>query len=497
MGMASSQARLCSLTSRQADIRLRLTDISNKNMSLTRDMNKLSLEYQRALNSKTYKWTNNGGVSYVDLSYNNLMRPSDMNLNKAYLLTNQNGRILIDDKYKKYAEMISPDGLSGGDWESNRTAILAELLGMDESSLSTAVSLQENVWELKDQVEAKKAEKPAITSTYGNVGDILGTFAKTSANFEEKDDWESAYNSNDYVNVGDANSAETNLKQLMTNLGENLAEVLGIDKDHERDKYDKFMEKITDTYISGYIGNFKDSPSDKDIENMKKGSPVWYDKDTYYVSVKEIINNIFAASGAESTSSGSYKYYNINDTKGDDSYAATKAEYYVWEGEYEALLEQYEAAQNECNSALPANTERLISFYDDLFSAIADKGWEHNNSLNDTSYLNEMLQNNIYTLTTVDRAVAKDDNGEYSWTNEYDTDIASNFMSVVSVRDDDAVYEAQAEYEYKKGLINSKQKKNDIAMEQLSTKGNAIKTEKEKLQEIIGKHIERTFNVFG
>ena len=279
----------------------------------------------------------------------------------------------------------------------------------------------------------------------------------------------------------------------MKDLGEALAEVLGIDEDYEPDKYKEFMEDITNTHISALTNRFIDNPNEDDINTMKKGEPVWYNDKTYCVSVKHIIDIIFDQSDAEAISDISYKYYDINS----DEYQTSKTEYYKKKGEYEALLEQYEAAQNECNSALPANTERLISFYDDLFSAIADKGWEHNNSLNDTSYLNEMLQNNIYTLTTVDRAVAKDDNGEYSWTNEYDTDIASNFMSVVSVRDDDAVYEAQAEYEYKKGLINSKQKKNDIAMEQLSTEGDAIKTEMEKIKEIIGKNVERTFNVFG
>ena len=105
MGMSASQVRLLQLTGRKNDIGRQLTTLSNEKMALTRDMHKISKEYQQALNSKILKWSNNGGVSYIDLSYDNLMKPGVMNQNKAYLLTDFDGKIVLDRAYKTYAEM--------------------------------------------------------------------------------------------------------------------------------------------------------------------------------------------------------------------------------------------------------------------------------------------------------------------------------------------------------------------------------------------------------
>ena len=95
MGMAASQARLLQLTSRKNDIGYELTRLSNDKVSLSREMQKVSRKYQDSLNQKVLKWSNNNGVSYIDLSYNNLMKPSTMNQNKPYLLTDQNDKIVI------------------------------------------------------------------------------------------------------------------------------------------------------------------------------------------------------------------------------------------------------------------------------------------------------------------------------------------------------------------------------------------------------------------
>ena len=125
--MAASQVRFLHLTGRKADIGRQLQSLSLDKMSLARDMKRVTKEYQEALNSKVLKWSRNAGATYVDLSYNNLMRPNSANGNTPYLLTDNNGKVVLDSKYQKYAEIISPDGNAYGDWESNRTAILSQL----------------------------------------------------------------------------------------------------------------------------------------------------------------------------------------------------------------------------------------------------------------------------------------------------------------------------------------------------------------------------------
>ena len=102
MGLSSTQVRLLQLTNRKNDIGLELSKLSNSKVALTRDMQKLSRDYNNKINQKTLKWSNNGGASYVDLSYQNLMRPSTMNLNKPYLITDQSDRIVVDNQYDKH-----------------------------------------------------------------------------------------------------------------------------------------------------------------------------------------------------------------------------------------------------------------------------------------------------------------------------------------------------------------------------------------------------------
>ena len=130
MGM-SSQCALGFLTSRSNAIGRNLMQLANDKRALTREMKEVSEDYQDALSSKVLKWSNNAGATYSDLSYTNLMYPSEMNLNNPYLLTDRQGKVVVDSKYKKYAEMISPDGSPKGDWESNRIEILSKLTNID------------------------------------------------------------------------------------------------------------------------------------------------------------------------------------------------------------------------------------------------------------------------------------------------------------------------------------------------------------------------------
>ena len=101
MGLSGSAFNMFLFINRKSDIELDLSKLSMDKSQLTRDMEKVSLEYQSALTQKTYKWSNNSGASYVDLSYNNMMKPSAMNLKKPYLLTDLHDRVVVDSEYKK------------------------------------------------------------------------------------------------------------------------------------------------------------------------------------------------------------------------------------------------------------------------------------------------------------------------------------------------------------------------------------------------------------
>lgn len=96
MGMSASQVRFLSLQNRKSDIGRRLTDLSNRKMSLSRDMNKVSRNYTEALNQKMLKWSNDSGATYKDLSYGLMMKPNEVNTSKPYIISDRNGRVVVD-----------------------------------------------------------------------------------------------------------------------------------------------------------------------------------------------------------------------------------------------------------------------------------------------------------------------------------------------------------------------------------------------------------------
>ena len=96
MGLAASQARLLSITSRMSDNELRSQLISNAKMRLATDSSKVSDEYIAALNETQLMFSNyspTGDAQNKVLTFNNLMEYSSYNT--QYGIVNNNGDILV------------------------------------------------------------------------------------------------------------------------------------------------------------------------------------------------------------------------------------------------------------------------------------------------------------------------------------------------------------------------------------------------------------------
>ncbi len=105
MGLAASQARLLSITSRLSDNELRAQIINNQKMRLSADSSKVSENYINALNKTNLVFANydeNDKAQNVPLTFNNLTAFNQYN--NQYGLTNTAGNILISEsdaaKYK-------------------------------------------------------------------------------------------------------------------------------------------------------------------------------------------------------------------------------------------------------------------------------------------------------------------------------------------------------------------------------------------------------------
>lgn len=484
MGLSGSAFNMFLFINRKSDIELDLSKLSMDKSQLTRDMEKVSLEYQSALTQKTYKWSNNSGASYVDLSYNNMMKPSAMNLKKPYLLTDLHDRVVVDSEYKKYAEMISPDGAAGGDWYGNRDKILAELTGVSDADLAKQAELEADIYAKEEVLNAAKSRKPDKYE-YMEKDSIEGILANTSLggvttvnpresseNFSVGSSWLEAYQKEATINIGEN---YTDFEYIVNNLMQEFAKIFPEKKDE--------LDDIENTYLT----------ANQPTAGVNSNALSLNTKSEYIVNVKGLIDDLMAFVGeyaSDNTNCNHDKYYYWEPGKYDEYNDL----YTDWEAnDLKPAQEAYDNAVKEFNELFAGEDETLIDFYDAIFSSIAEKGWTYNPSVQDGDYVEQMLLNNVYTITTVDRkAEHNDEERTCEYKNKYDTSFAGNFGKLFLVNDSEATQEALAEYEYKKSIISRKESEIDTRMNTLNTELSAVKTMLEQMKEVANKNIERT-----
>ena len=100
MGLAASQARLLTITSRKSRAQFENMRFSHQKLALSRKLTDLSNEYQNALN-QTKLYYDFYGVNSTDtpLTYNMLMSPSSINDYTPTLLTNNQGQVILSAPY--------------------------------------------------------------------------------------------------------------------------------------------------------------------------------------------------------------------------------------------------------------------------------------------------------------------------------------------------------------------------------------------------------------
>ena len=482
MGMAASQVRLLQLTGRKNDIGRQLQSLSAEKMSLTREMKGVTKDYQNALSSKVFKWTTNSGANYVDLSYNTLMKPNSTNNNTPYLLTNANGAVMIDSTYKKYAEMISANGAAGGDYESVRTEILASLCpNITEEEIEkaneTSEALENATINLNDLID----EEPSEPVNYSNASTFLANAGTISGiNISQ----------GGTLNLGDSTSAASSFSSFINELKTNMANVL---TENDQEAFNSACSAFYNDY-SVHIGSSSESSKNL-LEN--ESSPLRLSGSSYTLNVSMALENILgqyesAGGNVQENERGTIEYaWRDKDSSSYLDWQNNK--YPAWQSEYNAAQEEYQTALDNNNQVFTAANATEVAFYDRIFNAIAENGWEYNNQISDNDYLNQMLQNNQYFITTVNTGTDEDGKTIY----EYDSSIASNFDYLISVNDSDAANEALAEYEYQKSIINEKESRIDTRMQDLETEQSAINEMIKGIESVRNDNVERTFSIFS
>ena len=488
MGMAASQVRLLQLTSRKNTIGRTLEDLSLQKTSLSRDMKRVSKDYQDALSTKTLKWSNNSGVTYVDLSYGNLMRPNTYNNNTPYLLTNANGQVVLDSKYEKYAEMLESNG---GKYEGDtRIAILSGLTGISKDALNNAESTSATVNSSATTVNSLQEELDKIESKEPtknrNEKDFISLAGNISLNSQSYDIGKLYSQANGTVTLGNSGTASSGLKTLLNSISTNISRYLSEDDA-------KAFKSACETYQTNYESTF--SLTSDQLKDS--GTGFTKDGDNYKVNVASMIGEILGSycnnGGTKTTSSSTGStLYTTRDTQSTE-WKNWKSEYDAKETELNNAKSEYKSAVNTDNQSLTAAQESEIKFYDQLFTAMVANGYDINASVEDNDYLNQMLQNNQYYITTM--TATEDEDGKTQY--EYDSNIASNFDNIFSVNDTNAQNEAQVKYEYEKSVINEKESRIDQRMQNLETEQSAINEMIKGIESVRDKNVETNFSIFS
>ena len=144
MGLAASQARLLTITSRKSRAQFESMSLSHQKLTLSRNLTELSNEYQNSLD-KTKLYYDFYGVNSTDtpLTYNMLMSPSSINDYTPTLISNNQGQIVLSSPYAAAARAagIPQEGLGCTPSNIMRNAFLLSLAEQNVITQATATAI--------------------------------------------------------------------------------------------------------------------------------------------------------------------------------------------------------------------------------------------------------------------------------------------------------------------------------------------------------------------
>ena len=144
MGLAASQARLLTITSRKSRAQFESMKFSHEKLALSRNLTELSNEYQNSLD-KTKLYYDFYGVNSTDipLTYNMLMSPSSINDYTPTLISNNQGQIVLSSPYANAARAagIPQEGLGCTPSSIMREAFMLNLAEQNVITQATASAI--------------------------------------------------------------------------------------------------------------------------------------------------------------------------------------------------------------------------------------------------------------------------------------------------------------------------------------------------------------------
>lgn len=533
MGLASSQARLLSLTVRQHTIENRAQYLQAQKLRLANDSDTAYEKYMNALDAtslQTKTYDSEGKVHWIDGSFNNLTKyTSDNKANgNVYFVQDVNDGLLYQPK-----KICDAYNNAGGDmFKFFDNVGVYYIQDVHTEGYTNALNQVEqdkaNGWNvipysqhfIDEYIKLKsEVEYPADTENY-----TTASLIKTIANGCKNSNTTGMY-------VATSNIQLTELKNCLNSL-------------KTTSYYSGNMKGIIDYCLSFNISSIFDNPNN--VETLtavnNKGNTVYlnYNKineEAKDENEKQVVDDQFKLSML--LNGGSYKVNNGTLTSIYDEATKTMVNEFT-NSEYgtigDALLElasqimdsetqiSKTAAQNNLIALLNANNldcttvddalekyqkykEHVATFnaqdpathteyvnkeegmyYEQIYNAIKSAGGckeISDENAKSATWVNNMIKNAQVVLGVYD-----------SDTQELDTTTASSNTGLREISNDHDIEVADSEYETTLEAITSKENKFQTELNQLEEERNAIQTEIESLKQIAKDNIASTFKTF-
>ena len=258
MGLAASQARFLAITARKANCEFQSMQIAQQKLSITRDLEAATAEYQSALNASKLVWDPDGtGDNTFDLTYDIMMRPSAINNYAPYFITARDGKIVLDSKMAAAAEAagIPKDGCEPS--EELFLNFLNQMVrtgGMSESDAAScrAVGLLENVGMGAPMLDKTTASEMTTTDLIAYLDLLIANTTETSSQADR--DLVDALSFN-FGKDGDGNDMGLNLQTTIKNKGDANQNYFVVNGNRTTDTEFDFTDLLTSNITFAMTGD--------------------------------------------------------------------------------------------------------------------------------------------------------------------------------------------------------------------------------------------------
>lgn len=549
MGLSASQARLLTITARKSDCEYESMRLSHEKIALSRDMERLSAEYDTAMAQTKLVWDYYGKDSETTpLNYALLMTPSALNNYTPTPVTDSSGRVVLDDRLATAARAagIPQEGLDGLPSSDIRNKFIDSLVSTGYISQVQGENIKKTTYNQLAGVGS--SDLVNVNTKEGTLQDLIGMVSGNYYDFSDLANGlpteDGGFGLNIYKDgVESGTGGKISLGDLLTG---NYS-IRG-NFDHWHGQNGLWSWAVVDAVGTS---SFWDAMFDNFAAVLDTGDPTTQAAIAYAERmVRDSVECLSDVTASDGHDNSNYAYYEKapgggflgggGATSGDDIGKLVDSNtdshigiVYIENGEsdpedskgdnndgyglnlsnmakaYLTYFAQYmegistssyhvEKSVGESNLIDDMFTFTLVTdvdtsgdnllvaaFWDTLFNQICTKGWTENENVNNQSYLQESLKNGSMYLSSLA------DDGYY-----YQSNYATHSY-IHEITDEDGIAQAEARYNREKSKINTKENILDMKIKNLDTEISSLSTEYDTIKSVISKNIEKVFKRYN